>query len=404
MIVGGRVAGGSLALLLARQGRRVVVVDRDRFPSDTLSTHFVSAFSVPHLERLGVLADLLEAGFRRLVRTRIYVGACHFESPAAPGGGFGLTPRRDVLDALLLDHARAAGAEVLTRTRAQRLLQDADGRVAGVEVDGADGPRELRGRVVVGADGKASKVAAWTKAEAYEALPALRPAYYGYFHGLEPLPETALELFFCDDAIGFLFPMRPGEDCLALELQPADWERFRSDPAGAFVERYEGLPGMRSRLAGATFEPPIKGTRGVENYFRVPYGPGWALTGDAAYLRDPSTGLGIGDALAQSFALAEALGTWLDGAEWEPTMKGFHEGRDAAMLPGYRMTYDFTTMPDPPAEDLGVLSALFAMPMIARELAQALPGSLEQLLPPASAARVRALARGFRAAAPAAAP
>lgn len=395
VIVGGRVAGGSLALLLARQGRRVVVVDRDGFPSDTLSTHLVPAIMVPYLERLGVLDDLLRAGFQPLTRTRTYVGECVFEGPAAPGGGFALAPRRDVLDALVLERAREAGAEVLTRTRAERLLRDDGGTVVGVAVAGEDGARELRGRVVVGADGKSSKVAEWVEAEKYEAVPALRPGYYGYFHGVAPLHEPTLELFFGGDVLGFLFPMRPDEDCLVLELQPEDWETFRSDPKRALLERFAELPGMRRRLANAMLEGQVKGARGVDNYFRVPFGPGWALTGDAAYLKDPSTGLGMGDALAQSFLLVEALGRFLDGADWNETMAEYQQARDELMMPLYRLTLDFTTKRDPPPEELAVLNALLSTPSIARSLVYALPTAFETLLPPPVAARVRAFAEAF---------
>jgi len=404
VIVGGRVAGGSLALLLAMQGRRVVVVDRDTFPSDTLSTHLIPAAFVPYLERLDVLDGLLAAGFKRLTRVRTWFGECAFEAPAAPGGGFALAPRRDVFDALVLERAAAAGAEVRTRTRAEGLLRDDDGTVVGVAVDGATGPSELYGRVVVGADGKASKVAAWVDAETYEAVPALRPGYYGYFRGVTPLPEPTLELFFGNDTIGFLFPMRPNEDCLVLELQPDDFDAFRRDPAARLLERFRRLPGMESRLAGAELDGHVLGARGVDNHFRAPFGAGWALTGDAAYLKDPSTGLGMSDALVQSFMLAEALGDWLDGGDWNATMADYHEARDKALMPLYRMTLDFTMQQDPPPEELAVLAAMLSIPATARALAYALPSHYPDLLPAPAAARVRAAAAAFAAPAPTAVP
>jgi flavin-dependent dehydrogenase len=392
VIVGARVAGASLALLLAREGRRVVVIDRDHFPSDTLSTHFMGPLAVESLRRLGVLDDVLAAGFRRIVRHRVSVGECTFEAPAGGGNAFSLSPRRSVIDTILVDRAREAGAEVLLGTRAERLVED-QGAVAGVEVTASGGDsRELRGRVVVGADGKHSKVAAWVKAEKYEHVPALRPAYYGYFRGVAPLNETALELFFGDDRIGFVFPMRPDEDCLALELQPEEFERFRRDPKGAFLERFNALPGMARRLASAELEGSMQGTRGVENYLRVPYGPGWALTGDAGYLRDPSTGLGMGDALAQSFLLAEALGAWFDGGDWSAAMAGFQEARDRLLLPLYRATLEFTRMSDPPRERIALLQTLFSMPSMTRTLAYALPDRLPDLLPAPMVAQLETMA------------
>jgi flavin-dependent dehydrogenase len=391
VIVGGRVAGASLAVLLARQGRNVLVVDREAFPSDTLSTHYVSALVVDNLARLGVLDDLLAAGFRKLSRTRTYVEDCVFEGPAMPGAhGFGLAPRRDVLDSLLQQRAVEAGAELLTRTRVDGLVEE-DGRVAGVLVDG----REIRARIVVGADGKTSKVAEWVGAESYREVPAQRPAYYGYYHGIAPLTEPAVELFFVDRTVGFLFPMRPGEDCIALELQAEDFDEFRADPQTVFEERFRALPGMEARLDGAALEGKLKGTKGVANFLRVPYGPGWALTGDAAYLKDPITGLGIGDAVTQAFLLADALGAWLDGGDWDETMAGYHARRDELLLPLYELTVRMLDGISPPAAELDRLRAVLANPFTARGLSYWLPGNLEAFLAPGSVARAELFARSF---------
>ena len=376
MIVGARVAGASLGLLLARAGRRVLLLDREEFPSDTLSTHYVHPFSIPILGRLGVLDDLLAAGFREIRRVRTAIGDCVFEGPIAPGGGFGLAPRRNVLDSLLQEHAVRYGAELWTRTAAEGVLVE-EGAARGVRAGG----RDVRARVVVGADGKASKVAAWVGAQSYREVPPLRPAYYGYYQGVAPLPETAVELYYGDDVIGFLFPMRPGECCLALELQPEDFEDFRHDPHGVFEERYRALPGMEPRLRGAELEGKLKGTKGVPNFLRVPYGPGWALTGDAACLKDPATGFGIGDAFTQAVLLADSLGTWLEGADWDETMAAYHARRDEQLLPLYEATLEFARMPDPSPEELDRLRALMPSSNV-RLLAKALPANLGAVLPP----------------------
>src|ERR1700716_1470986 len=210
LIVGGRAAGGSLALLLARPGRNGVVVDRDEFPSDTMSTHFMNLGAVGALKRLGVLNDILAAGFRRVTRHRTWVGDCCFEGPAGPPGTFSMCPRRVVLDAVVLDHAVKAGARFEQKTRVEGLVHDGE-RVAGAVLQTSGGERrEVRARVVVGADGKSSKVAEWVGTTEYDAVPAMRPVYYGYFHGIEPRPEATVELMFGDDQLGFLFPMRAG--------------------------------------------------------------------------------------------------------------------------------------------------------------------------------------------------
>jgi len=110
IVVGARCAGSPTAMLLARRGYRVLVVDRASFPSDTMSTHFMNMIAVGALKRLGVLDDILAAGFRRITRHRAWIDDCCFEGPAGPPGAFSLAPRRIVLDAVLLDHAVKAGA------------------------------------------------------------------------------------------------------------------------------------------------------------------------------------------------------------------------------------------------------------------------------------------------------
>ena len=383
VIVGARVAGASLALLLGQRGQRVLLLDRDAFPSDTLSTHFIGGNGVISLRRLGVLDDLLDAGFRRITRTRTWVEDCLFEGPLGPGDAFGLAPRRDVLDALLIRHAvERGGVTFHARTHAEGLIEE-DGRVAGVVVQTTDGERRtVRARVVVGADGKYSKVAGWVNAEAYAATPALRPAYYGYFQGLTPLTDPAIEMFFAHNQIGFVFPMRPGEDCLALEIQPEDFETFRAQPRAVFEERFRALPGMAARLGHASLDGKLLGVRGIENYVRKPYGPGWALTGDAGYLKDPSTGLGIGDALAQAFMLANALDAALRGADWEASLSTFQRQRDESLLPLYHWTLSATQVRDAPPESIAWLRAAFFSPHYTRQLMYWLPSILSGGLPP----------------------
>jgi flavin-dependent dehydrogenase len=336
------------------------------------------------LKRLGVLNDVLAAGFRRMTRHRTWIDDFCFEGPAGPPGTFSLAPRRNVLDSTLLDHAVRAGAQFEQRTRVDGLLHEG-GRVAGAVLQTTGGERrEVRARVVIGADGKSSRVADWVGAEKYDEVPALRPAYYAYFLGIEPRPEVTLELWFGGDQIGFMFPMREGEDCIALEIQPEEFEEFRSGHAAAFEARVRKLPDMARRMKNAHIEGKVIGVKGIDNYFRKPYGPGWALTGDAGYLKDPSTGLGIGDALHQSFTLAESLGAWFDGADWEATMSAFQQKRDQVMKPAYDTTIAHTRMRDMTAADQNLLKAVFMSPGMTRALAHSVVAQLPSLLAPAA--------------------
>lgn len=399
LIIGGRAAGGSLAILLAQRGYRVLAVDRDRFPSDTMSTHYMHATVVPLLEHLGVLTEIVEQlGFRRLTRSRIYVDDCVFEGPMDSSGfGFALAPRRDVLDSLLVQRATECGAEFAQGTRAERLIWEGD-RVIGAELRDSDGQRrQVRAQVVIGADGKFSSVAKWVRAESYEAVPALRPIYYGHFHGIDPLSEPAVELFYGGDRIAFIFPMRQGEDCLALELQPDDFEQFRVDPEGHFRELFERHYGMRDRMRNAELDGKLIGTKGIENYFRKPFGPGWVLTGDAGYLKDPSTGYGIGDALQQSFWLADALDDCFKGTAWDERMGAFQQLRDTTMMPMYQATLNFTRMRDPDPRTIDLIRAAMSAPGLTRSFVYSASQTMGQALPAPVMARLHGIAQGFGA-------
>lgn len=401
LIIGARVAGASLALLLGERGHRVLLVDRDRFPSDTLSTHYMAPASVALLDRLGVLADVEACGFRRITRSRTYVSDCLMEGPFSEDG-YALAPRRDRLDAILIRHAVERGSVTFREETLAVGLIEEDGRVVGARLRDAEGEvRAVGARVVVGADGKYSKVAEWVDAPRYDEVPAQRPVYYGYFRGLAPLPETTVELFFTPGQIGFIFPMQPGMDCLALEVQPEDFAAFRADPKGMFLQRFSALQGMAPRLAGAEVEGRIVGTPGIANFFRKPYGPGWALTGDAGYLKDPSTGLGISDALGQAFLLAPALDAALGGAGWEGTMAEYQHARDEAMRPLYRLTLEFTRTRDAAPEELAWLRAVVSSTILVRALSTRVASLVPQAFDAALQPVVEIAARRFGAQAPA---
>jgi 2-polyprenyl-6-methoxyphenol hydroxylase-like FAD-dependent oxidoreductase len=399
IVVGGRVAGASLALLLGERGHRVLLIDRDGFPSDTLSTHYLRPEFVPLLAQLGVLGDVEAAGFRHVTRARTYLEDCVIEGPSAPSGAYGLTPRRDVLDACLAEHAVKRGqVEFHDRTVAEGLLRDGD-RVVGVVLRSGGERIEARAKVVVGADGKHSRVAEWVSAAKYHEVPGVRPVFYGYFRGLRPLDEPALEIFFQRNVAGLIFPMRPDEDCLALELQPEHWDNFRANPRDAFLAWFRSLPGMAARLADARIEGKILGCRGVDNYFRQPSGPGWVLTGDAAYCKDPLLGLGLNDAISQAFWLADALHATLNGADWDQTLAAYHQRRDDAVMPGYRAVVNFTRVVDASPEAMAWLRALCAIPGFVRALAPGLPITLAnaETFPAATFPHLAKLAQGFGA-------
>ncbi|SFJ70024.1 NAD(P)/FAD-dependent oxidoreductase [Thermoflavimicrobium dichotomicum] len=372
IIVGARVAGSSLAILLSKMGKRVLLIDRDRFPSDTLSTHHIG--HVKYLRELGVLADVEALGLRRLTRWRTYIGDCILEGPHVH---YALVPRRIHLDQILLDHAlRYKTLHFAVQMSVVQLIED-NGVVVGVIMQDRNGKQiEARARIVVGADGKYSKIAKWVEAETYNEVPAVRSVYYAYFKGVTPLAEPATEIFLQDDRMGFIFPMQENLDCLVLEIHQDEFDTFRKNLVEMFETAFRRFYGMEKRMRNAVLEGSIRGTRGVNNYLRKPYGNGWALTGDAAYCKDPSTGQGINDAFLQSFLLAEALEKVFAGGDWEETMSEYHRKRDEAVLKSYQATIDYARIPQVSPNTEALLKVLIGIPSIAAQWAIELPGLL----------------------------
>ena len=398
LIVGARVAGSSLAIRLAQQGRRVLLVDRDTFPSDTISTHGLGFTAVESLRRLGVLEKVEGAGFRRMYRHRAWLGDVFIEAPAGPPGAYTLAPSRVVLDQILLERAVECGAELLEKARVDGLLTES-GAIAGATIQKIGGARiEARARVVIGADGKGSQVAKWVEAPKYNEGRIGRPIYYAYFRGFESLPDPAAELFFGSDHVGFCLAMRPDEHILVIEAQPEEFEQMRSNPRDWLLTHLAALPGIEKRMRGASLDGPIRGVRGIENHLRKPYGPGWALTGDAGYVKDPITAYGVGDALLQAFMLAKALGAWFDGAPWEATMSDYQTSRDISFRAFYDQTLAAVDGRDGGEAALDELRAALTNPQDAGQVLRALPRLFDQVFQPMDRFRHGALKNMFEAA------
>ena len=345
IIVGARCAGSPTAMLLARQGHRVLVLDRDEFPSDIMSTHFIQPLGTLALERWGLLDELVATGCPPLDHITLTLGDMSMVPPEQPGMPEATyCPRRTVLDKILVDAARGAGAEVREGCSVQELIFDGD-RVRGVRARSRDGATFTEeARIVIGADGMHSFVAKAVNAPEYDTHDAMNCGYYTYWSGL----DTGGAQLCLNGKTGLLaFPTHDGMTCLAIMRPIADFHEFRSDIDGNF-KRYarEALPMVGDQLDSAKREEKYIGTADTRNYFRKPYGPGWALVGDAGYHRDPVTGLGIADAFRDAELLASALDDGFSGrAPLEEALADYESKRNEAARPDYERTIFLAMLP-----------------------------------------------------------
>ncbi|MGW0523297.1 NAD(P)/FAD-dependent oxidoreductase [Crossiella sp. NPDC003009] len=330
-VVGGRVAGAALAARLARAGLRVAVYERAVELGPTLSTHIFHG--TQDLRAEGIYADLVAAGVPPLpeVQVRLDELRLTFRHPADPG----LCPPRELLDNLLLDRARAAGAQVHLGRPVVGLLREHE-RVAGVEVADQDGRvRPVRARLVVGADGRSSPVARWVRATQYLSFRSGRGQVWRYFRG-KRLPRVLL-WHRVGARLAHILPTGEEEYYLCAQPPVGDPEDFRRTGPDALLPWVARVSPEIAELASGG--EPVGGLRrmiGYPCFFRQPFGPGWALAGDAGHAKDATIGHGITDALRNSAALATALlSTWDDQAALPERLREWARRRDEAELANF---------------------------------------------------------------------
>jgi flavin-dependent dehydrogenase len=309
IVVGARPAGAATAMLLARQGLEVLAVDRQAYGSDTLSTHALMRGAVAQLRRWGLLGEIVAVGTPAIRRTTFYYGDEAIGIDIKPDSGVDAlyAPRRTVLDRLLVDGARAAGAHVRHGVAATGLTFAPDGRVAGAAVRDRDGTlHDIAAGLVIGADGRHSTVARLVGARDYRRSDQRAATVYGLFSGLE---NQGYRWFYRPRLSAGVIPTNGDVSCVAVSLPP---ERFQREMAKGMEAVFgtilaETSPQLAAEIAGAKRQGPFHGFPGEPGYFRRSFGPGWALVGDAGYFKDPLTAHGITDALRDAELLARAV-------------------------------------------------------------------------------------------------
>jgi flavin-dependent dehydrogenase len=360
IVVGARVAGSPTAMLLARKGHRVLLVDKATFPSDTISTHMIHPPSVAALARWGLLERLEATGCPPIDRYSYDFGPITIVgSPrAVDGAARGFCPRRIVLDELLIRAAAAAGAEVREAFTVEEILVE-DGVATGIRGHAKGGQTVTeRARVVIGADGKRSLVAKAVGAEEYNQVPQLETCYYAYWSGL---PAAGFEIFIRAEE-GRCYAAIPTHDDLTVVIGGwpyAQFEANKHDYEGNYLKMINLVPAFAERLCTATRETRLAAVGDLRSFFRKPYGPGWALVGDAGYHKDPITAFGITDAFRDAEGVSAAIDdTFAGRRSYDEAMAAFQQARDEASLPVFGLTCDFAKIEPPPPEMLQLLGVV----------------------------------------------
>lgn len=343
VVVGARCAGSPLAARLAQRGWRVLLVDREPPPADTLSTHCLFPNTLARLAELGAL-QRIEAEHRvNLIEYGIRTFGHEVSGAFTPIGGFdrAATITRPVLDKALLEVAVAAGAETRFGEKVTGLIG------AGTDEDPARGVvlesgEEIEARWVLAADGRASTVAGLLGLEKERPLAGEMAFMFGYWRGLPPSDR-----FFIDVIETGSLAWSPCEDDLSLLILGIDPELTRGDAAKRQLTFLDGLRkfddwfdsdwlASAEQIGGIHLAPETM----LRGFFRQATGPGWALIGDAGHFKNPSTAQGISDAIEQALRVADELtaGESLDGYEaW----------RDERAREHYEWSFDFARFPKP---------------------------------------------------------
>jgi 2-polyprenyl-6-methoxyphenol hydroxylase-like FAD-dependent oxidoreductase len=316
VVVGARCAGAATAMLLARQGLSVLLVERDRHGADTLSTLALMRAGVLELYRWGLVDRVRAAGTPPITSTSFIYGDETITVPIKSRNGVDalFAPRRTLIDALLADAALDSGADVVYSARLVDLERASDGRVIGAVIEERGGAvRRVGAGIVIGADGLWSTVVRLVGAATYREGRHACGVVYTFWPGL----ENARTRWYYRPGLGVgAIPTNGGDACVFVATPQARFHaEIRTDmEAGYRRVLAECAPDLAAEVAEKTPSERLRGFPGQPGLMRQSHGPGWALVGDAGYFKDPITAHGISDALRDAELLARAVGRGSDRA------------------------------------------------------------------------------------------
>ncbi len=379
IIAGARCGGAALAAFLARGGARVLLLDRDRQPSDhVISTHSMNPRGMDVLDALGI-GDAVRAGVprSRVLRMAIPAGAWDLELPVERAV---YCPRRERLDGIIQGAAVAAGAELRDRTRVTALLEE-DGRVCGVRAVDQAGERPFTSSLVVGGDGRHSTIARLVRSEEYLGYDAPRAVFWGYWNApafWRTDPAYRFDYYFSslDGVIRVIFQTENDQLMIAAAPPVAEAGPLRADQPAALRRSLEVDPVIARVIQGNEPDGRIRGTVNERYFFRRGAGPGWALVGDAGHHKEFAIGDGMTEALLQAQSLAVAIGTGTDAA-----LVRWWRARDVEALPLYFMGQDAASLVPP----LEILRMLYERMALLPDVRERLVGVIDRRVSPLDA-------------------
>ena len=341
IVVGVRTAGAPLAMNLARKGYRVLALEQGTFNGERRPAEAMTGHAVHRMHKWGLLETLLATGVTPVWQMTISTSDTSVELPLA-GELPSLNPRRDVLDRVLAEGAREAGVDVREQTTVTGLLRDMTGAVNGVTATGPDGEFEARARLVVGADGADSFVAREAGADTYDELPAMTAGIRTLWTGVV---HEGVEAYFLENRAITIFPTNDGQVSMNVTVPAEEWDQVKDREEETIQATLAQVPGLALRTRCGRRVTECSGALRAPSYYRAPYGPGWALAGDAAFHKDPILGQGINDAFRDADLLADAIDAGFSGRETlETAMEAYRQHRDHLTQKLYRTTYEFSKL------------------------------------------------------------
>jgi flavin-dependent dehydrogenase len=292
------------------------------------------------------------------------------------GVAWGYGPRRTTLDKILIDAAVESGAEFREGFNVNEFVFDG-GVMVGIRGRGASGPLEDRATITVGADGRNSKLARSVDAQVYNEAPALLCYYFSYWSGVE---AEQFELYARSDQRRVIFSFKTEDDLFAVfvGLPMEELQEIRRDIEREFMRTLDIIPGLRARVSAGHREERFYGATDLPNFYRKPYGAGWALIGDAGLHKDPFLALGICDAFRDVALMAEAIREGLSSTRSiNEAMADFEVRRNNASAADYNENLAAARFTPPAPQFLAVRAAVRNNPQEATRLIKARMGMID---------------------------